>query len=54
MANIMSSILDAKFSRRDFLKGTVAATAAVAGLGMLGKENAFAENTTAVVGHAPP
>ena len=53
MANIMSSILDAKFSRRDFLKGTVAATAAVAGLGMLGKENAFAENTTAVVEHAP-
>ena len=42
MANIMSSILDAKFSRRDFLKGTVAATAAVAGLGMLPRENALA------------
>ena len=54
MANIMSSILDAKFSRRDFLKGTVAATAAVAGLGMLGKENALAEDKAAVaVEHSP-
>mgnify|MGYP002627486277 CR=1 FL=1 len=44
MANIMSSILDAKFSRRDFLKGTMAATAAVAGLGLLPKENALAES----------
>ena len=48
MANIMSSILDAKFSRRDFLKGTMAATAAVAGLGLLPKENALAESTAPV------
>ena len=52
MANIMSSILDAKFSRRDFLKGTMAATAAIAGLGLLPKENALAEST-APVEHPP-
>ena len=48
MANIMSSILDAKFSRRDFLKGTMAATAAVAavGLGAYPAEVAMAEAAT--------
>ena len=44
MANIMDGILHAEFSRRDFLKGTVAATAALAGLGLLPKENALAES----------
>ena len=52
MANIMDGILHAEFSRRDFLKGTVAATAAVAGLGLLPKENALAESA-APVEHAP-
>ena len=46
MATMMEEVLNKKFSRRDFLKGTVAATAAVAGLGLAGKENnlASAEN----------
>lgn len=33
---MIEDVLNAKFSRRDFLKGTVAATAAVAGLGIVG------------------
>ena len=34
--HMIEDVLNAKFSRRDFLKGTVAATAAVAGLGIVG------------------
>ena len=52
MASIMDGILNAEFSRRDFLKGTVAATAAVAGIGLLPRESALAEST-APVEHAP-
>lgn len=52
MANTMRGILDARISQRDFLKSTLAATAAVAGLGVLPKENALAEST-APVEHAP-
>ena len=50
MATMMEEVLNKKFSRRDFLKGTVAATAAVAGLGLAGKENnlASAENVAPV------
>ena len=33
---MIEDVLNAKFSRRDFLKGTVAATAAAAGLGIVG------------------
>ncbi len=36
MADLMKKLIDAKISRRDFLKGTAAATAAVAGLSMVG------------------
>ena len=51
MASIMNGILNAEFSRRAFLKGTVAATAAVAGLGVLSRENAMAEATMAMSEH---
>ena len=51
MANFINGILDAKFSRRDFLKGTVAATAAVAGLGMMPRENALAEGSVGMAEH---
>ena len=51
MAHILDGILTAEFSRRDFLKGTVAATAAVAGLGLLPRENAMAEGTMAAAEH---
>ena len=50
---MIDEILNAKFSRRDFLKGTVAATAAVAGLGAVYRENALAEETVAPKEHAP-
>ncbi len=39
---MIDEVLNAKISRRDFLKGTAAATAAVAGLGMVSRENAMA------------
>ena len=42
MAKVLEEVLDKKFSRRDFLKGSVAATAAVAGLGFVGKESTLA------------
>ena len=35
----LEEILDRKFSRRDFLKGSMAATAAVAGLGAVSRES---------------
>ena len=41
MASMMEEVLNAKISRRDFLKGT-AATAAVVDLGMVGHENSLA------------
>ena len=48
---MIEDVLNAKFSRRDFLKGTVAATAAVAGLGVIGgSENRL---TAAAEGTAP-
>ncbi len=52
MANLFEKMLSADISRRDFLKGTVAATAGVAGLSM----TAYAADsnlTTAPVEHAP-
>ena len=39
MAKVLEEVLNKEFSRRDFLKGSVAATAAVAGLGFVGKES---------------
>lgn len=44
MAKILENLLNTTFSRRDFLKGTAAATAAVTGLslGACGKENTMA------------
>ena len=42
MASMMEEVLNAKISRRDFLKGTAAATAAVVDLGMVGHENSLA------------
>ena len=42
MAKVLEEVLNKKFSRRDFLKGSVAATAAVAGLGFAGKESTLA------------
>ena len=51
---IFDNLLNREFSRRDFLKGTVAATAAVAGLGLgaYSSEVAMAEATTAPAEHA--
>ena len=45
MANLMNELLSAKFNRRQFIKGSTAATAAVAalGLGIGANENALAE-----------
>ena len=42
MAKVLEEVLNKEFSRRDFLKGSVAATAAVAGLGFVGKESTLA------------
>ena len=42
MAKVLEEVLNKTFSRRDFLKGSVAATAAVAGLGFAGKESTLA------------
>ena len=39
---MIDEVLNAQISRRDFLKGTAAATAALAGLGMVSRENAMA------------
>ena len=54
MANFLDKIRDAEFSRRQFLKGAAAATAAVTGLGMgaYADENTLAE-TAAPVEHSP-
>ncbi|MBO5543221.1 MAG: molybdopterin-dependent oxidoreductase [Oscillospiraceae bacterium] len=51
----LEDILDRRFSRRDFLKGSMAATAAVAGLGAVSREGrlAAAEETVAPKEHAP-
>ena len=50
---MIDEVLNAKISRRDFLKGTAAATAAVAGLGMVSRENALAaEESVAPAGEA--
>ena len=35
---MIDEVLNAQISRRDFLKGTAAATAALAGLGMVSRE----------------
>ena len=56
--SIFDKVLNREFSRRDFLKGTVAATAAVAaaGLGAYSSEVAMADNmeaSTAPAEHAP-
>ena len=52
MANLFEKLLSKQFSRRDFLKGSVAATAAAAGISLaqFSKENsmAYAENTAPV------
>ena len=50
----LEEILDRKFSRRDFLKGSMAATAAVAGLGAVSRESRLAAaETVASKEHAP-
>ncbi|MBQ7643963.1 MAG: molybdopterin-dependent oxidoreductase, partial [Spirochaetales bacterium] len=51
----LEEILDRKFSRRDFLKGSMAATAALAGLGAVSRESrlAAAEANVAPKEHAP-
>ncbi len=50
----LEEILDHKFSRRDFLKGSMAATAAVAGLGAVSRESRLAAaETVASKEHAP-
>ena len=50
----LEEILDRKFSRRDFLKGSMAATAAVAGLGAVSRESRLATaETVASKEHAP-
>ena len=56
MAGKMEELLNSRFSRRDFLKGTVAATAAVAGLKLAegDRSSALAEaETVAPKEHAP-
>ena len=47
---MIDEVLNAQISRRDFLKGTAAATAALAGLGMVSRENAMAEESVAPAG----
>ncbi len=49
MAYLMDKLLDAKFNRRQFLKGSATATAAVVGLGLVGcaKEASLSESTAA-------
>ena len=54
MAKLMNELLSAKFNRRQFLKGSAAATAAVAALGMgvSANESALAETAhTPIVDH---
>ena len=46
MANLLHRLTSAGISRRDFLKGSAAATAAVAGLSLAGCQNANVKNTT--------
>ena len=46
MSKLFDRVLGAKVSRRDFLKGSAAATAAVAGLSLAGCSNNTIQETT--------
>ena len=46
MSKLFDRVLGAKVSRRDFLKGSAAATAAVAGLSLAGCNNNTMQETT--------
>lgn len=52
---MIDEVLNAKFSRRDFLKGTIAATAAAAGLGIVGgSENRLAASAEGMAAAGEP
>ena len=56
MSYLTDKLLDAKFSRRQFLKGSAAATAAVVSLGMAGcsQESSLSETTADLQETTPP